>query len=272
MNQQGLKHRKWKYRVLSFLLVAGLCSGLQPLQGQANLALWHQALYWLGADFGYRWGGGYEVSIEAEERRYFSATRGATFVRHQRILPNVYLSKRWGAGWRAGLGQWLFTIARPQDPARPVTALIPEHRTYLRLRKRYRRPGGRYWQWRLQSEYRLFRQAGGGPFRGPISREDFRQRLRFSHSWPLGQGWRLAVGDELHLRLATTGTGGLFQQNRVMARFSRRWGAAQRLKTTLGFIQWWQPTGAPRSYYSRYIFRFQVGYRLGEWKRDRKAM
>lgn len=103
---------------------------------------------------------------------------------------------------------------------------------------------------------------------GPISREDFRQRLRFSYSWPLGHGWRLAVGDELHLLLASTGAGGLFQQNLVMARLSRHWGAAERLKTTLGTLRWWQPTGDPRSYYSRYIFRIQVGYCLGKWKGD----
>ncbi len=266
MNQPGFHKRKGDYRVWLCLLMVSLLPGPAELSGQEDLQLRHQALYWLGADWGYRWGRGYEVSIEAEERRYFPGAGGAPFLRHQRILPNVYLSKRWGRGWRAGVGQWLFTIARPQDPTQPVSALIPEHRTYLRLRKRYRRSQGAFWQWRLQSEYRLFRGAGEGPFSGPVAREDYRQRFRFTYSWPLGQDWHLSVGDELHLRLATTGSGGLFQQNRIMARFSRRWGAAQRLKTTLGFIQWWQPSGAPRSYYSRYIFRFQIGYRWGTWK------
>jgi len=252
-----------KNHLPGFLLGGLLLTTATCLRAQNELRVLHQPVSWLAADVGYNWNKGYSLILQAQERRFLQFDQEYKFSRLERVMPHLLLTKDLGQDWKLGLGQWFFTIAQPADADLPVTALIPEHRTYLSLSKAWASEQGRRLELRSQSEFRLFREDGENHFSGPVDRQDYRQRFQVTYSWPLGDQLRLTAGEELHLTMASSEDLGLFDQNRIWAQISRHWGDTGRLKTSLGFMHWWQATGAPRTFLSRYIWRAQVGYRWG---------
>lgn len=252
-----------KNYLLALVLGLSLLGTAYPLQAQEGTKVIHQPVYWFAADIAYHWGPGYALSLQAQERRFLNPGQTPSFKRLERVLPNLRLTKEWGNHWKLGLGQWFFTIAQPADPDLPVNALIPEHRTYMSLTKGWPMGQGERLELRGQSEFRLFRGAGENHFSGAVQRSDYRQRFQVTYSWPLGDQYRLKAGEELHLTMASSAEQSFFDQNRLIMQISRHWGKEGRLKTSAGFIHWWQATGADRTFFARYILRAQLGYRFG---------
>lgn len=233
------------YTLLLFLL---------PFLGLAQVNTIDQNLIWMGAELRANWRQDQYINLKVEERR-FAFPDG----RQQRVLPDLRYGRRFRDNWTVEAGLWFFEINQPQDPRVASTGQIKEFRPYFNVVKKWGLSPAQLWSLQVKSEYRLFRSVeAANHLKGPILREDIRERLKLAYSWQIAPGHQISFYDELHLTVYSTRPYQWFQQNRLGTTY--RYQVLSNLGVKVGYLFWFQPTGAPAQYFARQIFTFSIGY------------
>lgn len=215
-----------------------------------------QTLIWLGA----------ELRVELNEQQYFNLKveeRRFAFPdgRQQRVLPDLRYGWRFRDSWTWETGLWFFEINEPQDPFEVSLGQVKEFRPYINLSKTWPGPSNHYWSFRLQSEYRLFRtREARHQLRGPILREDIRERFKLAFHWQINSLQKLVFYEELHLVAYSTEAFQWFHQNRLGLKYQVKIGPGFTLSA--GYLHWFQPTSKTALYFSRQIATLSLRYRF----------
>lgn len=223
-------------------------------RGQSDIRLVHQNLVWyrgfLECDLSNDW----SVSLHVDERRYVFPDRS-----HQRLLPEIFVTKKLKSRSVLSGGLWWFNIFVPGDPFEPVSNQVREWRLYTSFARSYPLAKGAF-RWRLEAEWRMFLSPGAANFfDGPPDLQVYRQRFLVGYKIPLKERWSLNISDELFLNLASNRGGvSFFDQNRVSVRFDHD--ITDHFSTTIGLLYWFQPTTRPGEYFSRYILEVGIRY------------
>jgi len=227
---------------LSFLL---LLISLISTRAQSFKTI-NQSVIWGGLTVVKQMENDWRLSAVMEERRYLQNFRA-----QQRIHFKMGVDKKYNEKWLFDAGIWIFSIYGPADADLQVSDETHEWRLYL---------SGRYalnprWALQLKSELRTFMEDGAeSHFDGGLRENNFiRERLKIIFSQPITNKLKFTASEEVHLNVANT-SGQAFQsfdQNRFAAKFSYRFSSM--IKVNLGYLYWFQPTGAVSEYFSRHI-------------------
>lgn len=227
---------------------------MTSLGAQNGIRLKQQTLVWYRGFLECELNSDWSVSLHLDERRYVFPDR-----KHQRLLPEILVTRKLNPKSRLSGGLWLFNIYAPGDPFESVAFNLREWRIYSSFTRLYPFKTGTL-RWRLEAEWRRFLSPdAGNHFDGPVELEVYRQRFLVAYRLPLSQRWSLDLSEELFLNLASNRGGISFlDQNRISVRFDYQ--ASKNLETRLGFLYWFQPTPQPMEYFSRSIVEVGVKY------------
>ena len=221
---------------------------------QNDLTLRNQTLVWYRGFIECRLNASWSVSVHVDERRYVFPDR-----RHQRLFPEVFVTRKLKKNAEVSGGAWMFNIFVPGDPFEAVQYDLREWRLYGSLTKKYALSRGSL-RWRLEAEWRMFLDpVAESHFDGPVQLEIYRQRFLFGYRIPISPSWNFDVSEELFLNLVSNRGGvSFFDQNRISLRFA--YSAGKHVETMVGMLHWFQPTLTPREYFSRYIMEVGIKY------------
>lgn len=209
-------------------------------------------LYWLRFQSNIGWQSPWSISLQLEERRFYSPDRS-----HQRVLPELQIHYR-KDNQEFYFSYLNFTIASPQTADFPVASAVNEQRLGLAyiFKKKFK-----YSTITLKTlnEYRLF---DSNPLDGQLRYAPFRMRWRneISYRFPITADWSMLLAEELHINWAANGTYQIFDQNRLS--LGLRYQFSQDLATELDYIHWYQKNRSGTEFYNRHILRFTVLYNL----------
>lgn len=219
-----------------------------------DLEIIDQNLIWIGATVKKPLENDWQVSLKLEERRFMGPDRA-----QQRVLPNIQVSKKISSRLKASAGLWVFTIYGPADPEITIGDETHEWRPHLNFNYNV----SKRLMIRLKSELRLFTKLGSDHHFAPLRETAFlRERIRLSYRIPFGENTNLSLSEEVHLN-AINFSGSpfrVFDQNRLVATLRHQLSDLIGLK--LGYLYWFQPTGAEASYFGRHIIQTGINFTL----------
>lgn len=238
---------------ISFILALISLNIMAQKQIKHQRLQWSQIRFITSIDSASKW----KYDLNVQDRRYIFPNR-----RHQLFIKNS-VSYSPNKFWNTTLGLLYFEITQPQNPFEQDYSLqMPEIRPTFSIANKSFFSKFKYTQ-RVMAEYRFIRKFDTNFNLIDEWRHFLRLRWRNALSTKITNfkaGTSLTIFNEIMFNFGKEITYNAFDQNRIGFTFKQKWN--KKLSTIAGFFNWYQQTGAGDVYFSRYISRFGVIYKL----------
>ncbi|PJJ75475.1 uncharacterized protein DUF2490 [Thermoflavifilum aggregans] len=227
--------------------------------GYAQKQITHQQLYWIRYYGQYVLSPDWTLTLEVEDRRYFTHNRQLYWV-----LPRINVLYNLGAGWQAAAGFTYYLTTNPADPEKSSSVTVPELRPHQELdyRQNIRKLTIDH---RYRLEERWIHHSSGSELTPGYS-FNFRFRYQLQLSYPIinkpQPAGRLTakLADEIMFNFGHQIVYNSFDQNRIYAGLN--YGISPNVQLELGYLNWFQQRSSGNQYYNRDNIRFTLYHRL----------
>lgn len=240
-------------KVLSPLIISLIFFQISRAQDFSTI---DQQQLWVGATLKTALSPSWKLNLKLEERRFVFPDRA-----HQRVIPYVWVEKKFSEKWTATTGLWVFTIQTPSLVEAEVQQDIHEWRPNLRV-IRSTTSGKHTFKLMLNNELRMLKMNDPEEthFDGPVDITRLRERLKFEYQFAIAPAMKVSVGEEILVNVASTDDFQFFDQNRLDASLLLK--HSDHISSKVGYLHWFQPSGQAGSYFSRHVLILGFTYSM----------